>query len=414
VRQLRWIVAQIGSREQYACPVSLQRGGRLSRLYTDIWWPYRPSLFASMPDPLWGLSLRHHPELPRDKVIAFTNATLWDELRWRLRARRDVTETFRRFIEVGRRFGSRVVKHLRAHPPEASCDALFAFSTGALEPLLYAREEGLFTVVDQLDPGRVDQEMVLEELERWPGWEPPHDRIPEEYFGRLAEEWRAADMVVVNSEFSRRAIAKQGVPPAKLVVIPLCYEKEWAVAAKTVSAPERPLRVLWLGQVVLRKGIPYLFEAARLLQKERIEFQVAGRIGISDKALASAPRNVTLLGKVNRSEALRLYAQSDVFVLPTVSEGFAITQLEAMSFGLPVITTPNCGDVVASGRDGAIVPIRDPRALADALLALHIDRRLLQSTSDNALLKSREFTLARYAESIDKAALRLRAGCGAS
>jgi glycosyltransferase involved in cell wall biosynthesis len=405
---LQWLVTQIGSREQYACPVSFARRGHLARFYTDLWWPYAPSQFARLPAPLWGLSLRHHSELPAHKVTAFTAATLLEELRWKAGAHRNIAEQFRHFIDAGSRFGARVVNHLSTLSLDPREHALFAFSTGALEPLLHARARGLFTVVDQLDPGHVDQEMVLEELARWPGWEPPHDRIPEEYFARLAKEWNAADLVLVNSEFSRRAMEKQGVPAGKLLVVPLCYETERPVAAKSVSPPGAPLRVLWLGQVVLRKGIPYLFEAARLLRNERIEFIVAGRIGISAQALTTAPANVRLLGKVNRDQALALYAGSDVFVLPTVSEGFAITQIEAMSFGLPVITTPNCGDVVTPERDGTIVPVRDPHALAGAILELHADRARLKSMAANALLKSRQFTLERYAETIEAAALRAR------
>jgi len=405
---LQWLVSQIGSRELYACAVSFQRRKRLKRFYTDVWWPYAPSAFARMPTPLWGLSLRHHAELPADKVTSFTGWAILDDLRWKLRSgSRDVGATFRHYLETGRHFGTKVAEHMAGLALDPRRDALFAFSTGALEPLRHARDRGLFTVVDQLDPARVDQEMVLEEMARWPDWEPPHDRIPEEYFARLGEEWKAADLVVVNSNFSRDALVRQGVAREKVLVVPLCYERESTVAPKKTSS-NAPLRVLWLGQVVLRKGIPYLFEAASLLRNERIEFQVAGRIGISDKAVATAPPNVQMLGKVNRERALELYSQADVFVLPTISEGFAITQIEAMSFGLPVVTTPNCGDVVTSGKDGLIVPIRDPRTLADALLELHADRKHLRVMSDNALLKWRQFTLDHYAETIEAAALRLR------
>lgn len=400
--QRDWLVAQIGWRELYACPVSLQRRGQLRRFYTDVWWPYAPRLFARMPSPLAALSVRHHPELPRRKVTAFTAGALAQELRWKLRGRHaDLAATFDGFIEAGHRFGEKVVAHMKGAPLDPRRTALFAYSTGALEPLLHAKASGLFTVVDQLDTGRVDQEMVAEENARWPRWEEPQDRIPDAYFARLAEEWRAADLVVVNSNYSRIALERQGVPAEKLLVVPLCYEREAGPARSTQTRPGEPLRVLWLGQVILRKGIPYLFEAARLLAGERIEFLVAGRIGISGPAAASAPPNVRLVGQADRARVPELYARADVFVLPTLSDGFAITQIEAMSFGLPVIATPNCGDVVTPEEDGMIVPIRDPQALAAAVLRLHVDRELLRRMSANALRKSGNFTLERYAATID-------------
>ena len=107
---------------------------------------------------------------------------------------------------------------------------------------------------------------------------------------------------------------------------------------------------------------------------------------------------------------MELYRTADAFVLPTISDGFAITQLEAMSYGLPVITTPNCGDVVTPGEDGYIVPIRDPQKLADAIAAFISDRDLLQRMSEKARAKSRTFTLARYANTIEDAVATMGSG----
>jgi glycosyltransferase involved in cell wall biosynthesis len=79
--------------------------------------------------------------------------------------------------------------------------------------------------------------------------------------------------------------------------------------------------------------------------------------------------------------------------LPTISDGFAITQLEAMAHGLPVITTPNCGQVVTDGVDGFIVPVRDSQALADAIARLDGDRPLLRTMSANTLLTVQKYDL---------------------
>lgn len=406
----RWLVAQIGSRELYACPVSFHRRGHLRRFYTDIWWPHHNELIARLPEPLWGLSSRYRAELPPELVTSFTGTALWREAASRISGRRDVAARFRGYVEFGRWFGRRVAKDMSRQPLDPAVDALFAFSTGALEAVKHARDRGVLAVVDQLDPGRVDQQLVLEEHERWPGWQAPHDAIPEEYFERLSAEWAAADMIVVNSDFSRRAMREQGVPEEKLVVVPLCYESERHEDRPAREWDDGPLRVLWIGQVILRKGVPYLFEAARLLKDERIEFAIAGNLGISEHAVRSAPPNVRVIGKVARDEALRLYSNSHVFVLPTISDGFAITQLEAMSFGLPVIATPNCGDVVTPGTDGLMVPIRDAQALAAAILRLHRDRELLARMSAQAVVKSRQFTLDRYAGAIEAATLRRSVG----
>ncbi|MGA2499310.1 MAG: glycosyltransferase family 4 protein [Tepidisphaeraceae bacterium] len=408
--RLQWIVSQIGSRELYACPLSFHRRGCLRLFYTDLWCRHFAGLFHRLPRPFWGFSHRFNAALPPEKVVSFTAAMFLHDLRHRVTTQaKDNKEVFLGFNETGRFFASRVADQLRRQTLSPASDAVFAFSTGALETIQFARERGVFCVVDQLDPGRVDDEMVHEETTRWEGWEAFPGRAPDEYYDRLVQEWQTADMIVVNSEFSRRAIHKQGAPLDKLLVVPLAYEVEAPVTSKVVPGRDTPLEVLWLGQIVLRKGIPYLFEAARLLLKENIRFRVAGRIGISETAVKSAPANVQVIGPVVRKDAITLFRKSDVFVLPTVSEGFALTQIEAMSYGLPVITTPNCGDVVTPGSDGYIIPIRDPAALAEAILKFHQDRALLQSMADNAIHKSRQFTLDRYARTIEEGALQRRA-----
>ncbi len=184
----------------------------------------------------------------------------------------------------------------------------------------------------------------------------------------------------------------QGVPSEKLAVVPLSYEAPTLPQGR----PNNPsLRVLFLGQVILRKGVQYLLGAARLLERESIRFDVVGQIGISEAAIREAPSNVAFHGQATRDQAENWYRQADVFVLPTLSDGFAITQLEAMAHGLPVITTPCCGDVVTDGVDGFIVPPRNKIALAETLLRYQRESSLLASQQHAAVAKAKQFTQAR-------------------
>jgi glycosyltransferase involved in cell wall biosynthesis len=263
---------------------------------------------------------------------------------------------------------------------------------------------GVPVVVDQIDPARVEEQMVQEEVRRWPGWEEYPGRIPDMYFSRLAEEWNQADLVLVNSNWSRRALAQQGVEEKKIIVVPLCYEKgAHPPSERPPTEDGKPLTVLWLGQMILRKGIPYFFEAAAKLLKANVQFVAAGRIGISEKGMQAAPANISFVGRATREQTAKYYSEADLFVLPTISDGFALTQLEAMAFGLPVIATPNCGDVVTHGVDGLIVPPRDSDALANAIASLESDRGRLRKMSAKAreTVKHPRFTLDGYADAVE-------------
>lgn len=402
----RWTVSQIGARESYAAARAFAAAGRLRRLYTDVWCRAGTGLLRRGPALARSLAGRHHPGVPGDRVVAFTAAALLGELRSRLGPDQAPTAAHERYLRVGTWFDRAVAGRLRRQRFAFEGDAFFAYNTGCLECLRFVRSRGAIALVDQIDPARVEYDLVRDEAAKWPGWEPA-PVIPDAYFDRLAAEWEAADGVVVNSAWSADALARQGVPREKLAVVPLAYEPPAAAAPRRDYAG-RPLVALWLGNVVLRKGIQYLIQAARLLVGRAVRFVVVGPVGISPAAVRSATANVEFRGRVTRDRVADEYRAADLFVLPTLSDGFAVTQLEAMAHGLPVVATPNCGAVVEHGRDGLVVPAGDAAALAAAVAALDDDRPRLAELADNALAKARQFTLSTYAARLDAAADRWR------
>jgi glycosyltransferase involved in cell wall biosynthesis len=434
-----WITSQIGAREHYAIPRVLHREGKLDSLYTDFW--------ASTPLRMLGkltgkssLATRFHPELATAPVTGFNLQALKF-------SRRRYANPYDGFLQVGEAFGRSVVADLQSRDerrgtrakfntsdstaldatslpitnhPSPIPHVFFSYDTGFLEPARWVKERGGKTIVCQMDPARYEVDLVREEEARWPGWSRRWAEVPEAYFWRREQEWAIADLVMVNSEWSKQALIRQGVPEHKLVVVPLAFEARNSRLSTLVTRPaagtssrlstfdsRRKLRVLFLGQVILRKGIQYLIEAAKLLKDESIHFDVVGPIGISEEALESAPSNITFHGSVTRDRTQEFYERADIFVLPTLSDGFALTQLEAMAYGLPVIATPNCGEVVTDGVDGLIVPASDSSALAEAFQLLIQDPEKLRSMSDATKAKVEQFSLARLGEKLSALEQRL-------
>ena len=394
-----WICSQIGAREHFAVPRTLHQDGKLATLYTDFWAGAIVRNFSS--GKLRPLAARFHSDFINQSALVRS----WNfrSVAWEFRLRRKFARRpYRGFIEVGQRFARCVRDDLKRRTDLNPNSIFFAYDTGALETLAWCREQKIKCVLNQMDPNRVEVELVRAEEKQWPGWAAQPIQVPEEYFIRREQEWALADRVVVNSEFSRQALIQQGVSPEKLAIIPLCYEPE-ARSQKSearIFKLNQPLRVLFLGQVILRKGIQYLLAVARQLEREPIHFDVVGPIGISRAVISSAPSNVTFHGRTGRDEAAAWYRRSHIFVLPTLSDGFAITQLEAMAHGLPVIATPNCGEVVSDGVDGFVVPAREAGALAETFQRYLAQPELLRSQSAAALVKARQFTLGRLATNL--------------
>jgi len=122
---------------------------------------------------------------------------------------------------------------------------------------------------------------------------------------------------------------------------------------------------------------------------------------------------LSYMGQVPRSLVQDEFLSADLFVFPTLAEGFALVHLEALACGVPIITTPNCGSVVRDGVEGFIVPIRDPQAIADRVQQLLQDRALRNRMSAAAKVRAAEFVWERYSErlveAIREAARRSRA-----
>lgn len=405
MRQFRWIVSQVGARQHYSVPRGFFYKNELRTFYTEAWcrWGARV-LSRHGPTRVRAFGKRWHPHLPADKIVSFTMPAL---MAGQLLAPNadNTTELFDFFARQGQWFASRVADHLSRQSLDPEVDHFFGFDSASLETMQYLKSRGIYTVLDQIDPARTEQDIVHEESRRWPGWEQLPGSIPDSYFRRLEQEWALADLVLVNSQWSKSGLVRQGVPEDKVIVVPMAYEPE-RVYVRPNPRREGPLRVLWLGTVTLRKGIQYLTEAARALSD--VQFIVAGRLEISEGAVRAAPKNIEFRGRVTRDRTAEIYRDADVFVLPTLSDGFAITQIEAMAHGLPVIATPNCGQVVDDGRDGWIIPAGDAAALADAIAKLNDDRGLLQSMSAAAIDKVGRYRLPNQSDEIEAEVTRRR------
>ncbi len=200
----------------------------------------------------------------------------------------------------------------------------------------------------------------------------------------------------VNSDWSREALLAEGIPEEKIAVVPLAYTPPPETHGRHRTHPaafsrQRPLRVLFLGQAIARKGIHDLIAAAELMEADPIAFDVIGGHGPLSRR---PPGNLTFHGPVPRGEVSRWYEKADLFVLPSHSDGFALTQLEAMAHGLPVVATPRCGAVVEEGRTGWVVQPGNPRQLADVLREAISTPSLLPQMSALAVARAGDFSTA--------------------
>lgn len=271
-----------------------------------------------------------------------------------------------------------------------------------------AKQSGKMAICELATAHVVQARKILsEEARLQPEWSDSIDNLyfPPAYEKRLEEEPFRADHVIAASQFTRWTLEETGVDPSRISVLPLGFEADkipFSVESKGFE--NRPLRLLFAGTVTQRKGVSYLLEAMDSLPKDRsVELHFIGGIQGSGQAFHKRTELYTHHPAVSQMEMFRMYTEYDALVLPTVFEGFGLVIVEALAAGLPVITTPHSmgPDVIEQGENGWIVPIRDPKALADGIAQL-------RSKSDSAYARMREkarqsalrFTWERYGDAL--------------
>src|SRR5512132_553718 len=392
---MKWICCQLGAREHYAIPRALSSRGLLGCLLTDAWVP--PSSFLAKISAA-SLADRFHNDLSDARVIAFNSSVILFEML--ARARR--LAEWERIIERNQWFQRKVVGALNSQLSTLSSQPiLLSYSYAALEPFRFAKLHGWKTLLLQIDPGPEEERIVAEEVARASGLAGAWRSAPSDYWASWRQECDLADRIIANSEWSREGLMRSGIPSEKLTLIPLAYEasevgdhKPEIKQVRSYPARftrDRPMRVLFLGQVNLRKGVARLLQAAQTLRDEPVEFWIVGPVQIANGEAATDNARMKWFGPVTRKETAEKYRAADVFILPTLSDGFAITQLEAQAFGLPVISSKCCGGVVENGRNGIILEEPSAECIAAAIRDCVADPRRLQTLAA-ASYRQNEFT----------------------
>jgi glycosyltransferase involved in cell wall biosynthesis len=221
----------------------------------------------------------------------------------------------------------------------------------------------------------------LRSSERHPAW------IASIYRSVERRYLRSADAFVFNSLATRSSVASLLGRPARGVVAYPGVDHVDRVSARAIRRPSgRPLRVIFLGNLIPRKRLPDLLTALAAVP-EGWELTVVGRppaaqggyaAGLRRRAESMPEDRVRFAGRLPAPALWRELARSDVLAVPSDYEGFGLAYLEAMALGVVPIASDRGGaaELIRDGYNGFLVPPRRPEALADRLRRLAADREL--------------------------------------
>jgi starch synthase len=294
-------------------------------------------------------------------------------------------------------FDRAVARRLR--PDDA---VLFAIAGNASRSAQRANQLGITTLLDcAIGHHRHVDEMIRKEFQLHPEWAStmPRNLFPPEVLEAQDRELQAADRLLVLSSYAKNTFLERGIPEEKMVTTPLgvdlsLFHPRW-------RPDDGIFRVIFVGQLTQRKGLSYLVEGFRKAAIPGSELLLVGQQIGTQQPWGETP-GVRHAPPVPRAELPNLYRLGDVYVLPSLAEGFPLTALEAMASGLPVIVSTHtfAEDVVTEGDDGFIIPVRDPDAIAERLRALADDPELRARMGAAGRHTAERFDWSSYGEQI--------------
>lgn len=407
---MKAVVVHRGARDAYQVARALAEGGQLQRLVTDLYWPAH-RLARVLPARLQNLlNARCAPGLDSSLVACRWFTGLFSlaceklpHLPFELRRR-------------AMRWCDRSLGETAGLLARKESALLLSYSYyGYSSFSAYGRPGILF----QLHPHPASVRRILqEELQSHPETASSLEKewelaLPEEEFQRLVAEVRMADGWIVASSFTRQTLIENGIPAGLIALTPYGVDPELfhpAPARLRAGIAHRPLRLLFVGRMVQRKGISYLLDALRHFPARDVELTVAGRAVDNLALLRKLGDRINIRCSVTAQELQSLYQSSDLLVLPSVAEGFGQVLLEALASGLPVLSTTSTAapDLISQGFEGWFVEPRRADRLAEHIHWALTHRSRLESMRSAARDRACQMTWQRFRSQVRDAVGTLR------
>jgi glycosyltransferase involved in cell wall biosynthesis len=294
-------------------------------------------------------------------------------------------------------------KYLQQNRERLKIDAVYAYEDCAVRLFETARDLGVRRIYDlPIAYWETAQRLLHAEAQRYPEWEPTlgGTRDSPEKLARKTRELDLAETVICPSAFVLDSLPEAARLTKKCLVAP--FGSPSPATYESHRTYDKPLRFLFAGALSQRKGLADLFAAMNLIKSRDAELVVMGSTILPMEFYRRQFEHFIYEPTRSHDAVLRLMQSCDVLVLPSIVEGRALVQQEAMACGLPIIVTRNAGgeDLVIEGQTGFLVPVGSPPAIAEKIEWFLANRAKLPGMSAAARAKAAELTWLDYGDQI--------------
>lgn len=381
---------------------ALESAGLLARFVTTLGWS--KVSYPHLADNIRG-KLRRNYQLPADKIDIHPVRELVRLVAGALRLRR-LTESESAWASIDQVYQSldrEAARRLRHGEYGAGIRGVYAYEDCAEQLFTAAGELGLKRIYDlPIAYWETAQRLLREEADRYPDWEPTlgGTRDSEAKLARKTREFALAELVICPSNFVLESLPFEVRQKKQTLLAP--FGSPVVDLAMQTRSDTGPLRVLFAGAMTQRKGLADVFAAMKMLHSRNVQLVVMGSPILPLDWYRERFRDFAYEPPRPHRDVLRLMRSCDLLVLPSIVEGRALVQQEAMACGLPLIVTRNAGgdDLIEEERTGFLVPIRSPENIAEKISWFAANRSRIAEMGAAAQARARELTWRGYGEGV--------------
>ena len=284
------------------------------------------------------------------------------------------------------------------------CDVFLGLSQCGLNTGIEAKKRGIKYICERSSTHIVYQnELLKEEYNKLNlKYKPIHDW----FIQRELEEYKNSNFILLPSNFVEKTFKDKGYKNTKVINFGSWYKQFYPIEKKI---KKNSFDIVFVGQISIRKGLHYLFEAFNHIKSNQINLHIIGSKTLDSNFLKKLinkkkRENVYFYGHKSHNEINKIINNSNLFIMPSIEEGMAISIMQAISSGCPVLITENTGakEFVEKNKCGVVIKYNDLKNIGEYIMDLVENRTQLKLFKENAIQTKSIHTWSKYFEELDK------------
>jgi glycosyltransferase involved in cell wall biosynthesis len=308
--------------------------------------------------PKWKVTKNY--DIPKEKIITFFFKELVERLIYKFRLSKFLYFLFKHLNKYFENFASKSIDY-------KNTDIIIGWSGFSYKTFIKAKAYKIIKICERGSTHiKFQKEILQEEYKKFN----IKFKFNEEEIEKEIKEYNLADYISVPSNFSKKTFLENGVEERKIITTP--YGVDLSIF-KNRPKTDKIFRFISVGRIGLRKGSFYTLKAFDELKIPNCELLMIGSIEDEFATIANQFKNninIIFINHVDQKLLTKFYNQSDVFIISSIEDGFAMVILQALASGLPVICTQNSGgsEEIIDGENGFILEPRNIKILKEKMI----------------------------------------------